>query len=365
MRKMLSIVMMLVLSLGLAACGTKESNEKNAETNKVETNSSASAPEYKTLNVGTLASYIGAPAYYAYEKGYFKEAGLDVNLSIFDSGAPINEALAAGEIDIGQSGFASIYALAGGVCTWVMEVDNAINSTCLFTAPDSPIANVKNTDGTYGSAETVKGTKAIINIGTTSQFVVEQYAEQFGLSSSDITQINLENSAQYQAFKSGESDIMVSFNTLRYQLEDEGYVNLGNFHDIVGLNLYDGVIARNDIMNTRREEVVLYVKCVQRALDELGSDETLRLDYLKSFYEARGKNIDGKILKRMSDDVIYQTTDIISSEDYIFGYGWPGIADFLLAKGKIEPDGRANVDKQIDVSVLRDATGKNIKVFNE
>ena len=357
-RKYFLMASVFLAILGITACGSGGSEQKELASSAKE------EPVYETLNIGTLASFIGAPAYYAYEKGYFEEEGLNVNLSVFDSGAPINEALAAGELDIGQSGFASIYAMTSDVCSWIMEVDNAINITCLFANPDIPAVGVKNEQGIYGSAETLKGTKAIINIGTTSQFMVEKYASMFGLSDGDITQINLENSAQYQAFKSGEADFMTSFNTLRYQLEDEGYVNMGNFYDIVGLNLYDGVIVRNDVLESRREEAVLYVKCIQRALDELGNDPELRFEYLKSFYEARGKDIEDDILRRMSDDFIYQTSEIISSEEYVLGYGWPEMSDFLLDKGKIEEDGRKNMEKNIDASILCDATGMQIRSVN-
>ena len=119
------------LVLSMTACsGQKKENTDEGE---------------KTLNVGTQANYIGAPAYYAMEKGYFEDAGLDVNLIIFDSGAPVNEALAAGEIDVGQSGFASIYSMTSGVCSWVMEIDNELAKIIESAYPTSTkVAEIKS-----------------------------------------------------------------------------------------------------------------------------------------------------------------------------------------------------------------------------
>ena len=41
------------------------------------------------LIVGTMANALGLPVHWAQEKGYFEDAGLDVDLEIFATGAPI------------------------------------------------------------------------------------------------------------------------------------------------------------------------------------------------------------------------------------------------------------------------------------
>lgn len=360
-KKGLALVLASALVLSMAGCGNKETETtKPAETEAAETSEAAEAIAFETLNVGTQANYIGAPAYYALEKGYFEDAGLDVNLIIFDSGAPINEALAAKEIDVGQSGFASIYSMTADVCTWVQEVDNAYRQQMLFCTPDSPILNAENENGISGSAETVKGLTAVCTTGTTSQFHVEQYAAMFGLAPSDITELSMDFSAQYQAFVSGQADLMSASGVSVYQIEDAGYVSLGTFEDIVGLNLCDGITVRNDVLADRRDEIVLYIQCVQKAMDELGKDEELRFEYLKKFYADRGQDIEDSVLQRLSQDTIYMTTDVISADDYALGSQWPGISDFLLENGKIDDTGRGNVEKNIDASLLSEAAGIEI-----
>lgn len=351
MNKVLSIALALILAISLAACASPAAETNSGDDSKT---------GYETLSVGTQANYIGAPAYYALEKGYFDDVGLNVDLVIFDSGAPINEALAAKEIDVGQSGFASIYSMSSDVCSWVMEVDNAYRQQKLFCAPDSPILDVQNENGICGSAETVKGKISVVTVGTTSQFHVEQYAAMFGLQPSDIVELNLDFSAQYQAFISGEADLMSASGVSVYQIEDAGYVNLGTFEDIVGLNLCDGIAVRNDVLESRRDEIVLYLQCIQKAMDELGNDPDLRFEYLKKFYADRGQEIEDSVLQRLSDDTIYMTTEIISADDYVFASQWGGISDFLMENGKFDETGRANVDKNIDVSLLCEATGLDI-----
>ena len=313
------------------------------------------------LKVGTQANYIGAPAYYALEKGYFEEAGLDVDLIIFDSGAPINEALAAGQIDVGQSGFASVYSMAADVCTWVQDVDNAYRQQTLFCLPDSPILDYPNENGIYGSAEAVDGMTAVVTTGTTSHFHIEKYADMFGLTPANLTELNLDFSAQYQAFISGNADLMSASGVSVYQIADAGYVQLATFEDVVGLNLCDGIIVRNDVLEDRRDEIVLYVQCVQRALDELGNDPQLRFEYLKQFYADRGQVIEDSVLQRLSDDTIYMTTEVVTADDYRFAEQWGPITEFLIENGRVDDSGRDNVAKNIDETILADALGCEIK----
>src|SRR5437660_12608300 len=52
--------------------------------------------------VGTGGSASDAPFYIAYERGFFKDEGLDVDLIVLDSGAKVIAPLATGELDVGS-----------------------------------------------------------------------------------------------------------------------------------------------------------------------------------------------------------------------------------------------------------------------
>jgi NitT/TauT family transport system substrate-binding protein len=65
-----------------------------------------------TLKVGATANDTFAEAYYAQDMGFFKKAGLNVELSTFTNGASVANAVASGAIDIGIS---NPVGLAGAV----------------------------------------------------------------------------------------------------------------------------------------------------------------------------------------------------------------------------------------------------------
>lgn len=74
----------------------------------------AQADEPLKAKVGVLRLSSSAPVFIAQDKGYFKEAGVDIELKFFDAAQPIAVATASGDVDFGVTAFtAGLYNLAG------------------------------------------------------------------------------------------------------------------------------------------------------------------------------------------------------------------------------------------------------------
>ena len=69
----------------------------------------ASAAEAVDLGVLRLTSH--APSFIAYERGYFRDEGLDVTMQFFEAAQPMSVAVAAGDVDYGMT------AITGGLIT--------------------------------------------------------------------------------------------------------------------------------------------------------------------------------------------------------------------------------------------------------
>src|SRR3982074_3041874 len=64
--------------------------------------------------VGVLRLSSSAPVFIAQDKGYFKEAGLELELKFFDAAQPIAVPVTSGDVDFGVTAFtAGLYNLAG------------------------------------------------------------------------------------------------------------------------------------------------------------------------------------------------------------------------------------------------------------
>jgi len=74
----------------------------------------AQADEALKVKVGVLKLSSSAPVFIAQDKGYFRDAGLDIELKFFDAAQPIAVATTSGDIDFGITSFtAALYNLAG------------------------------------------------------------------------------------------------------------------------------------------------------------------------------------------------------------------------------------------------------------
>src|SRR3984893_1559945 len=74
----------------------------------------ARAEDLIKAKVGVLRLSSSAPVFIAQDKGYFHEAGLDIDLKFFDAAQPIAVATTSGDVDFGITAFtAGLYNLAG------------------------------------------------------------------------------------------------------------------------------------------------------------------------------------------------------------------------------------------------------------
>src|SRR5437899_11809924 len=74
----------------------------------------ARADDALKAKIGVLRLSSSAPVFIAQDKGYFREAGLDIELKFFDAAQPIAVATTSGDVDFGLTAFtAGLYNLAG------------------------------------------------------------------------------------------------------------------------------------------------------------------------------------------------------------------------------------------------------------
>ncbi len=347
-KKVLALAMALVMTLGLVACGS--SGDKTTGNGN---------SEYKVLNVGTMPLTMGIPVLYAEEQGYFKDAGLNVNIELFATGAPINEAIAAKQIDIAVSGFASVYSLANADCSWIADV-NTTGGMALYARPDSELAKSAGKDGMIGDAELLKSVQVLEPLGTAVQYMTESYAAAFGLTPTDINQVNMEFASAYQAFTTGEGDLVAANPPYSYALQEEGYTTLCTFEQATGVNMCDGCFARNEIVENRSEEVKLFVQCLVKAMDALQDDE-LRAEYTMKVYKENAVKCSDTDLAHEIEDRAYVGTDAMSQKNYVLGQAWVAITDFLVKAEKITADNAPNVANAINPTFVSEATGIAIR----
>ncbi|GAA0477879.1 hypothetical protein Aca07nite_13220 [Actinoplanes capillaceus] len=134
-----------------AACGDPENEKGPAE----------AGPD--RVNVGVIAILDVAPIYLGRDKGFFKDRGIELNLTTAQGGAAIVPAVLSGEYQFGFSNTISLLLGADRKLP-VKAVVNGVNSTGvdgqdfagLFVKADSPIRSPKDLAGRTVAANTLK-----------------------------------------------------------------------------------------------------------------------------------------------------------------------------------------------------------------
>jgi NitT/TauT family transport system substrate-binding protein len=138
----------------------------------------------------------------AQEKGYFKEAGLDVELKPFSNPGETLPAMAAGKLDIGLTTLQNLVLLNGTSETTAVTIG-------LIDASNGADAIVGKSS-IKGLAD-LKGKKVGATIGEVNHFLLLVGLEKVGLKESDIVLTNMSADDAGAAFVAGQIDAAVTW----------------------------------------------------------------------------------------------------------------------------------------------------------
>lgn len=376
-KKLLSMVLAIAMTATMVAgCGkasttpntTKEGTDTavtTAAANPTETATVTEAAKLsgKTLIVGTMAKAMGLPVAYAIEKGYFTAKGLDINMTIFATGAPINEAMNAGQLDVAVSGMANVYNLATGNYTYVGDTMISQQGQALYARADSDI--VKNAGvlpNTKGSAETVKGISILGPLATSAQYNAIKYVESFGLSDSDFTMVSMEYPQAYQAFTTGEGDVLATTPPYSFQLEDAGYVKVADLTDLMGQALTDGIYVPNKLISERSADLQAFLEVYYQAADELANDSAARSAFAIKWYGEEGVTYTDANMQNEIKAQTYTTVKSMSESNYLFGTTMTSMGSFFSTQGLIEQANVPNIEKSFNTDFVNKIVGKSVNL---
>ena len=308
----------------------------------------------KTLVVGTMANSLGLPVHVADVNGYFKDAGLDVKIEIFATGAPINEAMAAGNLDVAVSGMASVYGLATGMYTYVGDGVITTGGESIYARADSPVAQQEpNERGIIGSADTVRDAMILGPLATTAHYQAIQYVEQFGLTADDFSMVSMDYSQAYQAFITGEGDLIAAKMPYTNQLLEAGYVRVCDMSQVLDDPIVDTIFVQNEVAEERKGDVELFLEAYYKACADIMNDEAMRREVAVAWYAEEGIQYSESDMDAEVNVKDYYTLETVDTTSEI-GSFMVNIGNFFVDQEMIDPDDIANVGASVDHSFLED-----------
>ncbi|PNV61688.1 ABC transporter substrate-binding protein [Clostridium sp. chh4-2] len=339
-----------------AAAAGETKGEAAAESK--EGNKEAPVSSGKTLIVGTMANSLGLPVHQADIAGYFKDAGLDVKIEIFATGAPINEAMAAGNLDVAVSGMASVYALATGMYTYIGDGVITTGGESIYARADSPIAKAAANDrGVIGDAEVLKGASILGPLATTAHYQAIKYMETFGLTTDDFSMVSMDYPQAYQAFVTGEGDLVANKMPYTNQLEEAGYVKVCDMNMVSDSPIIDTIFTQNKVMEERSGDLELFLDCYYRACEDLMKDEANRRKVAMEWYAEEGITYSESDMDTEISVKDYYTRETVASENQL-GQFMIDIGSFYVDQDVISKDDFPKVGASINSSLIENVKAR-------
>ncbi|GAA5131622.1 ABC transporter substrate-binding protein [Pseudonocardia adelaidensis] len=197
MRRRAVLAVALVLGMALAGCGGGSTGTDNGAGDT-------------TVDVGVVQLPIFAPLYVADAKGYFRDAGLTVNIQNVKSGQDAIPLAASGKLDAVLAGFSAgmFSAIQSGLDVRVVGSMGVADADTENPASALIVAKPLVDDGTIRSVADLKGHKigALGGAGATSAFYVGMALEEAGLTIKDVQFVQLNSPDIPTGLKTGGID---------------------------------------------------------------------------------------------------------------------------------------------------------------
>jgi NitT/TauT family transport system substrate-binding protein len=188
----------------------------------------AHADEPMKARIGVLRLSSSAPVFIAQDKGYFREAGLDIELKFFDAAQPIAVATTSGDVDFGITAFtAGLYNLAGKGTLKViggMSREKAGYPLIGYFASNSAYAAGLKTPKDLAGKRI-----AVTQVGSSFHYSLGLLADKYGFKLADVKIVPLQSLSNAAAALKGETvdAALLPVSTARKLMDDGGAKFLG------------------------------------------------------------------------------------------------------------------------------------------
>jgi NitT/TauT family transport system substrate-binding protein len=252
---------------GLLGCWSC-SGDKPAEKPATEQAAPAPAPAVVPTAAPLRVAYSDWPGWTAFEvgiqKGWFKEAGVNVEFSWFDY-LPSMEAFSAGKVDavMVTNGDALVTGANGSKSKMILLTDYSNGNDKIVARPG--IKSLKD----------LKGKKVGLELTLVEHLLLSQGMSKLGMSTTDVSLVNFRTNETPQALSSGQVDAVAAWYPVSTQALTSmpGATAIWTSADAPGL-IYDAVAVNPQSVATRKDDWAKFVKVWYRIVDYVKAPET-------------------------------------------------------------------------------------------
>lgn len=212
-----------------------------------------------------------APQYAAISEGYFKEVGIDIDLTLASGADKVTAAVLSGDVDIGFCGSeATIYVYNGGEKDYLKTFAQLTQKDGSFLVSRKAIKNFK--------LEDLKG-KDIIGgrAGGMPEMTFEWALRKAGIDPKK--DVNIDTSIAFPAmggaFIGGQGDFVTLFEPTALEVEQQGFgyvvASVGELGGVVPYTAYN---AKTSYIENNKKIIENFTKAIQKGLDFVNNSDS-------------------------------------------------------------------------------------------
>lgn len=234
------VIAALICSFALCACSSGASGDAKGGTGGATTTGAASGETFDQIVVGTLATEDILPFWVAEDEGLFADAGLDVQIQVFQSATELIAGVTSGEVDLAMTDpmvTASIHASGTPVrITWVTLGADASQGRFGIMTADPSITSISD----------LAGVEIGVGSNTILEYVMDRLMTAAGIPEDQIMKSELQKlPVRYEAMASGQVKAAALPASLLALGEADGFTVIAD--DTQGENISQSVmIVRED-----------------------------------------------------------------------------------------------------------------------
>lgn len=329
----------------------------------------ASAAELTRIRTAWMDSFETFAIWYAKEKGWDREAGLDIDILFFDSGMAILNALPAGEWQ---------FACLGGAPTVMGNLRYGIKvigvgtdeSSCVgvLARPDNPIFRTKGHTpqfpDIFGSPQDVRGKTILCTTISSAHFALDAWLAGLGVKSSEVTIKNMDQPQAIGAFTNGIGDFVALWAPHMYAGMDKGWRVAGNAAQC-GKGAPLVLVADGKYAEAHPDITAAFLSVYLRGVEYLRTADVNDLipEYRRFFLDWAGKNYTADLARKdLESHPVWNLEGQLKLFDASKGMStiqrWlADTAKFFASIGSISPDELSKVE---DAAYVTDTYLKRI-----
>ena len=243
------------------------------------------------IKVGYMPYYASIPLLVIEEEGLDEKYGFEMEKIQFTGGAPMAEAVGAGEWEVGQIGAGGVAVVTSHGGYLYGDVQYEMDGAYALARPGSKIAEAGTLAGypdVVGSAETIKGSTCLAVMGNISQYMMIDYLNKFGLTTNDVEVLYMDTTTMKTNFLNGVGDLSFWGDpTAAMELAAEGYPRVGGLKQ-QGVSQQDIHVISPEFYENNKEDAIAFMNAFLDAAELLNADLDYEFKMAKKFYTEVG-----------------------------------------------------------------------------